>query len=213
MPRFTFQFAVWWKCWCRVDVSDVQSIKLQYQVGMYWACCCSESHLFLHERHSFSIHVHSWSGDHLQVIHVDGNKDEDVIQAIQYLPEQRVLLAGIGERYGGDVHCLQACKVSQDFFMSQISHFSPPKFSHPLITGPKYMPSIKERGQYYMTYCDVGELRHAFWATCDVRRLSASTLSKQTLSRECSTQLCVESLNEEVKRDLEYETNIILSLL
>jgi hypothetical protein len=55
-------------------------------------CCCSESHVFVNEAGSLAIQIYSWAEYHMQVIDLEEDR-RDKIYGIQYLPDQRVLLA------------------------------------------------------------------------------------------------------------------------
>jgi hypothetical protein len=119
-----------------VDVTDMVRVDLEYIPGLLSAVCCSPSHVFVYEAVSLAVHIYTWDGQHRQTVKLqgrDGHDVMDVIYAIQYIPQHRMLLAAIGPKY----------RATDD---SIVTHLLSTKVSPAtsLKTGPKYTPLHNE---------------------------------------------------------------------
>ena len=71
--------------------------------------CCSPHHVYVAERLSSYIHIHTWDGQHTQRLSLDVDVG-DRIWAISYSASDNTLLVAVGR--GFEVHSIRTLMVS-----------------------------------------------------------------------------------------------------
>ena len=89
-------------------------IKLPYLPALRHAVMCNNHAILVAARYPAALHIHSWSGQHLQTLtHQQlGIQEDDEIWAAAYNDRRQTLQLATGDRYSGRVDRLYSCSVS-----------------------------------------------------------------------------------------------------